>query len=196
MTDVSEAVDIVARVAPELSRLGRALVVAIGGHETHWSDSFTQPDGTPSYNWGAVTAGPSWTGPTFEHSDSRYTSAGNVQYVTKFRVYPSSDAGARDLAVLLKSQYKAALAAADRGDWFAAARALYDGDDKKPGGGYYTGNKPRNGATLDYFNALRKQLEAQGIPVAAIGAAAGLEMLFWGALAFAAVRKLKRNVRR
>lgn len=195
MTDVSEAIDIVNRVAPELSRFGRALVVAIGGHETHWGDSFLQPGGAPSFNWGAVIAGPTWTGPTFTHNDSRYTPAGNVQYETAFRVYPSSDAGARDLAVLLKSQYKHALAAADRGDWLGAARALYDGDDNKPGGGYFSGTKPRAGAILDYFNALRKQLQAQGIPVAAIGAAAGLELLFWAGLAFLAIRKLKHGRR-
>ena len=186
MTDVHQAVDIVARVAPELSRLGRALVVAIGGLETHWSDYFAQPDGTPSYNWGAVTAGASWTGPTFEHGDSHWTPAGNVKHVANFRVYESSEAGARDLATLLQHQYKKALAAADRGDWYGASRELYDG-------GYYSGYKPRTGAILDHFDAVRKQLEAQGIPVAAMAAAAGLEMVFWGALAFFAVRKLKRR---
>ena len=196
MTDVSQAIDIVNKVAPDLSRFGRALVVAIGGHETHWSDSFLQPSGAPSFNWGAVTAGPSWTGATFEHSDSRWTGAGNVSYITKFRVYPSSADGARDLANLLKFQYRKALAAADRGDWFGAARALYDGDDSKPGGGYYTGTKARSGAILDYFNALRKQLEAQGIPVAAIAGAAGLELLFWAGLGFLAIRRVTRHGRR
>jgi hypothetical protein len=196
MTDVSQAVDIVSHAAPDLSRLGRALVVAIGGHETHWSDAFPQPSGAPSYNWGAVTAGNGWTGPTFDHADSRWTPAGNVAYVTKFRVYDSTESGAADLARILKGQYKHALAAADRGDWLGVARALYDGDDNKPGGGYYSGTKPRNGAILDYFNALRKQLEAQGIPIAAVGAAAGAELLFWGAVALLAVRRLKRHGRR
>lgn len=196
MTNVSQAVDIVQRAAPDLSRFGVALVVAIGGHETHWSDAFRQPDGSPSYNWGAVIAGPNWSGATFEHGDSRWTAAGNVKYVTRFRVYTSTEAGAKDLANLLRSQYKRALAAADRGDWLGAARALYDGDDGKPGGGYYSGTKPRNGAILDYFDALRVQLEAQGIPVAAVAAAGVLELLFWGGLGLLAVKRLGRNGRR
>lgn len=195
MTDVAQASQIVARVAPDLSKFGRALVVSIGGLETHWGDYFAQPSGAPSHNWGAVTAGTDWTGATFEHSDSRWTPAGNVQYVTRFRVYPSTDAGAADLVSVLRGQYKKALAAADRGDWLAAARFLYDGDDGKAGGGYYSGTKPRSGAILDEFNAIRKQLEAQGISVSTIGAAAGLDLVFWGALAWFAARKLRHGRR-
>jgi hypothetical protein len=195
MTNVSQAVDIVSRVAPDLSRLGRALVVAIGGHETHWSDAFPQPDGTASYNWGAVTAGSGWKGRTFEHTDSRWTPAGNVRYVTAFRAYDSTEDGARDLANLLRYQYRKAIAAADRGDWLSAAQALYDGDDATPGGGYYSGTKPRKGAITDYYNALRVQLEAQGIPVAAVAAAGILEMLFWAGLGLLAVKKLNHGRR-
>ena len=188
MTNVSQAVDIVARVAPDLSRLGRALVVAIGGHETHWSDHFPLPSGAPSFNWGAVTAGSGWKGRTFEHADSRWTPAGNVRYVTAFRAYDTTEDGARDLANLLRYQYRKAIAAADRGDWLTAARALYDD-------GYYSGTKPRKGAITDYYNALRVQLEAQGIPVAAVAAAGILEMLFWAGLGLLAVKKLNHGRR-
>ena len=98
------------------------------------------------------------------------------------------------LSSFLRDSEKA-LAAADRGDWLAAARYLYDGDDGKAGGGYYSGTKPRSGAILDEFNALRKQLEAQGISVSTIGAAAGLDLVFWGALAWFAARKLRHGRR-
>jgi hypothetical protein len=189
MTNVSQAVAIVRSVAPDLSRFGAALVVGIGGLETHWSDNFPQPSGAPSFNWGAVTAGANWSGPTFEHADSKYTPTGNVRYITEFRVYPTTEAGALDLANLLRYQYRSAIAAADRGDWFGASTALYDG-------GYYSGTKPRKGAILDHFNALRKQLEAQGIPVSAIAAAGVLEILFWGSVGLFAVKRLRRNVRR
>jgi hypothetical protein len=189
MTNVSQAVDIVARVAPELSALGRALVVAVGGLETHWGDTFPKPDGTPSFNWGAVTAGPDWTGDKFQHGDSHWTPAGNVPHVAWFRAYPNADAGARGLAVLFEHQYAKALAAANRGDWYGAAREMYDA-------GYYSGTKARKGAILDYFNAIRKQLEAQGIPVAAVAVAGGVEIIFWAALGFLAVKKLGKHGRR
>ena len=189
MTSVAQAVEIVRRVAPELSRLGAALVVSVGGLETHWGDAFPKPDNSPSYNWGAVTADPTWTGDKFQHGDSHWTPAGNVKHIAWFRAYPDADSGARGLAVLLERQYSKALAAADRGDWYAAAREMYDA-------GYYSGTKPRKGAILDYFNAIRKQLEAQGIPVTAVAAAGGLELIFWGALGLFAVKRLRRNVRR
>lgn len=182
MTDAAEAIDIAARAAPGLGLRERALLVAIGGLETHWGDWFAQPDGTPSNNWGAVTAGGGWSGPTFEHQDSRWTPAGNVAYITRFRVYDSPEAGAADLASLLRSQYQAALAAAERGDWYGASRALYKS-------GYYSGTKPEAGAIADHYRRLSEFLCAQGINPAVLAAAGGFEFLLWLGIGYALVKR-------
>jgi hypothetical protein len=177
MTDVTEAISIAKQAAPSMGASGIALLVAIGGLESHWGDWWPGTN-----NWGAVTAGSGWTGATFEHADSRYTPDGVVSYVTNFRSYPTAVAGAADLASLLRSQYSKALAAASDGNWLGASAALYDA-------GYYKGTKPRSGAIADHYKRLREFLVEQGITPALIGAAMGLEWLFWGAIGFLVVRR-------
>lgn len=181
MTDVSDAISIAKTAAPSLGAGGRALLVAIGGLESHWGDWWPGTN-----NWGAVTAGSGWTGATFQHEDSMWTPNGVVHYTTNFRAYPTTLDGAKDLANVLKSQWPKALAAADSGNWLGASTALYDG-------GYYTGTKPRKQAIAEHYARLRDFLIEQGINPAVIGGAIALEWLFWAGLAFFIVKRNKRR---
>jgi len=176
MPNVQQATAIVERVAPDLPRFGVAFVVAI---------ALLEGDFSPHHNWGAITAGSSWTGATFEHGDSKWTAAGVVHYTTKFRDYPDEDSAALGLVQLLRSQYRPALDAAINGNWYLASKALYDG-------GYYTGVKPRAAAIADHYKALSRWLIAQGIHPAIIGAAFGLEAIFWIGLGVLAWRRARR----
>lgn len=193
MTNVTEAISIAKFAAPSLDASGIALLVAIGGIESHWGDGWSVTNRwsegiSGTNNWGAITAGSDWTGDTFDHVDHKWTPSGTIQYVTKFRRYPTPVDGARDLAKLLQYQYPKALAAATAGNWKGASAALYDG-------GYYSGFKPRDGAIADHYKQLRKFLLEQGITPALIGAAVGLEALFWiglGVLGWHATHRTRR----
>jgi flagellum-specific peptidoglycan hydrolase FlgJ len=180
MTSVTEAISIAKQAAPTLGPASIALLVAIGGLESHWGDWWPGTN-----NWGAIVADSSWKGPTFEHSDSKYTPEGNVSYVTKFRAYSTPTEGAADLGRLLAARYHEALAQAGKGNWLGASQALYDA-------GYYTGTQPRKAAIVTHYRNLSKYLLQQGISPATIGAAVGLEWLFWGVVgAYLVKRKLK-----
>jgi hypothetical protein len=186
VTSAKDAVAIASRVVPKLSVRARALVVAIGGLETHWGDAFRQPDGTASNNWGAITKGSGWTGQTFEHVDTRWNGTDNESYTTEFRVYPSPLAGAQDLANLLRSHYRSAVAAAERGDWHAVSAELYKG-------GYYSGKAPAPQAIADHYSAIKKQLAAIGITPGVVVAAAGLEWLLWIGVGWLLLRHKRRS---
>lgn len=190
MTNVKDAVAIAGRITPSLSARARALVVAIGGLETHWGDKFHQPNGKPSNNWGAVTKGSGWTGPTFTHSDTRWNekTQQNEHYDTEFRVYATPLAGAIDLANLLRHQYKPALAAVERGDWHAASAELYKH-------GYYSGKGPAAQAIADHYAALKRELLAMGISPGVVAVAIGAEWLLWAAVAWFIVRHRKGRTR-
>lgn len=182
MTNVSQAIDIAKRALPNASFGLRALVVAIGGLESHWGDGWSVTNRwsegiSGTNNWGAITAGPTWTGATFEHVDHKPTADGSVEeYTTTFRKYPTPEAGAADLGRLLQSQYSKAVKAAESGDWSAVSGLLYDG-------GYYTGFGGRAAAVKAHWQQLRKFLLEQGISPSMLAAAAGIEWLFWGGLA-------------
>lgn len=171
MTSVNEAIDIAKRALPNASFGLRALVVAIGGLESHWGDDFHG-----SNNWGAITAGSGWSGQTFEHEDSRWTPSGVEHYVTNFRAYQSPEDGARDLGHLLQSQYAKAVAAAESGNWTSVSRLLYQG-------GYYKGTVPPAQAIAAHYKRLREFLLDQGISAPMLAAAAGIEWLFWAGVA-------------
>lgn len=179
MTSVSEAIDIAKGALPEASDRLRALVVAIGGLETHWGDNFRG-------NWGAIIAGDSWTGQTFEHEDSKWTPDGVEHYTTSFRLYESPVAAARDLGQLLQSKYGKAVSAAQRGDWFAVSQSLYDG-------GYYRGTVPPKQAVAAHYKRLREFLDLQGISTTA-RSAGSLGWLLLGAVALVWLKG--RHVRR
>lgn len=177
MTSVAEAISIAKQAAPNLGASGIALLVAIGGLESHWGDGFPGTN-----NWGAITKGSNWTGATFEHADSRWTPSGVENYVTEFRAYPTPIAGAADLASLLSGRYAKALQAASVGDWLGASTALYDA-------GYYAGTKPRKQAIAEHYKRVREFLVEQGINPAVMASAIGVELLFWGALGFLLLRR-------
>lgn len=169
MTSVFEAIDIAKRALPHGSDRLRELVVAIGGLESHWGDNFRG-------NWGAIIAGSSWTGPTFEHEDSQWTPDGVQTYVTTFRLYPTPEAAAADLGLLLQSRYKDAVAAAERGQWYEVSRQLYDG-------GYYRGTVPPKQAIAAHYARLRQFLVEQGVRTTA-HTGGGIGLLLVGTVGF------------
>jgi hypothetical protein len=194
MTTVADAIAIAKRALPNASFGLRALVVAIGGLESHWGDGWSVTNQwsegiSGTNNWGAITAGPSWTGATFEHVDHRIGKNGAVeQYTTTFRKYPTPEAGAADLGQLLQHQYAKAVAAAESGNWPAVSKVLYDG-------GYYSTTiaDPKKAVAVHY-GQLRKFLLEQGISAPLLAAAAGIEWLFWaGIAAIIVARKAKRR---
>jgi hypothetical protein len=170
LTNVSEAIDITKRALPNASFGLRALVVAIGGLESHWGDQWPGTN-----NWGAITKG-TWTGPTFQHADSKWTPQGIEKYVTDFRLYDSPEAGAADLGRLLASVYPKAVSAAERGQWSTVSRFLYEG-------GYYKGTAPPTEAIAAHYKRMRDFLLQQGISAPLVAAAIGLEWLFWAGVA-------------
>lgn len=77
-------------------------VSAVATLETVYGTAWKIPEAVGSNNWGAIQAGPKWTGETFEHIDTHPTPDGkNVPYRTRFRKYPTPLAGATDLALFL-----------------------------------------------------------------------------------------------
>jgi hypothetical protein len=183
LTNVVQAIEIAKRALPDSSVGLRALVVAIGGLESQWGDGFPGTN-----NWGAITAGSGWNGPTFEHEDSEWTPEGVRHYVTSFRAYDTPEAGAADLGRLLSSRYASAVRAAERGQWREVSRLLHEG-------GYYRGVKPPAQAIADHYERLREFLVAQGITPAVAGGALLLEWALWGALGWWFL-KGKKHVRR
>lgn len=105
------------------------LAQSVGYLETSYTSGWSSsiPGAAESLNWGAITAGTEWHGATFEHKDSRPDAQGNnVWYTTKFRSYPSLEAGAEDLIRVVYQQRPKVLAAATAGDSLAFSQALYD----------------------------------------------------------------------
>jgi hypothetical protein len=192
MTTVTEAIAIVRRALPNASFGLRALVVAIGGLESHWGDGWSVTNQWSSgiagtNNWGAITADPSWTGETFEHVDHRPTPSGGVEeYTAKFRKYPTPDAGAKDLGNLLQHRYSSAVSAAESGRWHDVSSYLYDG-------GYYSGFGGKKAAVNAHYSQLSKFLKAQGIDPAILAGAAALEWALWAFVGIIVVRKAKHR---
>lgn len=93
------------------------------GHGRGW-----KPPGNGSYNLGAIQAGSSWSGPTFDYTDTTPQSDGTSKsYVTKFRKYPSLIEGAKDLVrtVYVNAGRHTVLAAATAGLTERASAGLY-----------------------------------------------------------------------
>jgi len=182
MPSLSEAQAIVRKVAPDLPWFGVAFVVAIAGLESGLGEGFL-----PHHNWGAITAGSGWNGPTFEHEDKRWTESGVETYTTNFRDYADDEAAAKGLVDLLRSQYGKALSAAEAGNWYEASCQLYKA-------GYYTGtNKDASVNIANHFKALSSWLVKQGISPGLIAGAALLEALFWTALAVFGLRAIRKR---
>lgn len=82
--------------------------------------------GVGSFNMGAITGGPAWTGATFEYKDS-YPDSNGVDhwYVTKFRKYTSAVEGWEDLANIMYEDRPTVLKAATAGDAYGVSAALF-----------------------------------------------------------------------
>lgn len=129
-TLAAEAFEDIVHVPPTTDELRMLEAVAL--HESTFGAGW-RGDAAGSNNMGAITAGPGWTGDTFEHKDSRPTTEGtNVWYWTKFRAYPTPLEGWQDLVRVLYIQRPKVRAAAATGDPRAVAGAMYDS-------GYYQG---------------------------------------------------------
>jgi hypothetical protein len=101
------------------------MLMAVSLHETTFGAGWRGP-GEGSFNMGAMHATPSWTGLTFQASDTSPTSTGGaVAYEQAFRAYASAVDGWADLAATLMSKPQVR-AAADSGDPMRMAQAMYD----------------------------------------------------------------------
>lgn len=87
--------------------------------------------GKGSFNAGAITAGRSWKGDTFEYRDSRphpKNPGKDIVYVTKFRKYATPQAGFEDLVrvvLLTNGRDQAVLPAAEAGDFYGVSAGLF-----------------------------------------------------------------------
>ncbi|UCC72327.1 MAG: hypothetical protein JSV86_18465 [Gemmatimonadota bacterium] len=140
MTTHAEAREIVARAVPGIGPQESLAVRVIGLLESHYGDFWKHP-GVGSNNWGAITKG-TWTGPTFEYTDSRWDPklGKKVYYQIGFRKYPTPEAGARDVYDhLVGRRHGAAMVAARDQDWLTFSRRLRESQ-------YYLGNVPKEEA--------------------------------------------------
>jgi hypothetical protein len=95
-----------------------------------------KPPGNGSHNFGAIQAGSSWNGPTFQYTDTTPQADGSSKpYVTKFRKYATPIDGAVDLVKVVyinRGRDKATLPPATEGDTLGFSRGLHST-------GYYEG---------------------------------------------------------
>lgn len=127
-----------------LTEAGRIEHLAVGLLENRYGTQpdwyFTRPDGSrgPSFNWGALRARASDL--FVEHGDR--DASGKALPKVKFAAFTTQDAGlARFVEVFDKPD---TLAAANRGDALATARAMY-------GHGYFEGSGPDVAARVDRY---------------------------------------------
>jgi hypothetical protein len=86
------------------------MLMAVSLHETTYGQGWRGP-GEGSFNMGAIHATPSWTGLTFQATDTSPTDTGGaVAYSQAFRSYPNAVDGWADLAaqLMLKPKVRAA----------------------------------------------------------------------------------------
>lgn len=103
--------------------------------ESNYGAGWAGSAGEGSNNMGAVTAGSSWSGDTFLHTDTKPDENGvSVEYVTRFRKYPTPADGWSDLAtqVFAANGRETVRRAARSDDWSGVSAALFST-------GYYAG---------------------------------------------------------
>lgn len=88
-----------------------------------------RPPGVDSFNLGAIQAGSSWGGDTFQYTDTRPNPDGtSTPYVTKFRKYKSAREGADDLVRVVyqaRERDRYVLPFASAGDTLGFSRGLH-----------------------------------------------------------------------
>lgn len=154
VTTAREALATLKRAVPTIGDRMALLVLTIGRLESHWADHWrgtpgASPEAAESHNWGAIHAG-GWSGPTFTSPEKKWQRGQVVNYTGIFRVYPSAEAGAKDLWQLLATRYTAAVDQALAGNWGDVSAALF---------GYYTGTGPKEQAIAAHRRTFLKALE-------------------------------------
>lgn len=134
-----------------------------------------KPAGYGSFNLGAIQAGATWRGATFEYTDTKPNADGtSTPYVTKFRKYGSPQEGAEDLVKVVYINHNRGakvLPRATAGDTFGFSAGLYDtvyyegfGKD-----GPDPGDSPREERIVNHHRqverAIRDQARALGEPL-------------------------------
>lgn len=103
-----------------------AIALLESGYGSGWKGA-----GIGSFNMGAITAGSSWKGETFEYRDSRpdpNNPGKDIWYTTKFRKYPNAAEGFADLArvaFITNGRKNAVLPHATEGDVYGVSAGLY-----------------------------------------------------------------------
>jgi hypothetical protein len=133
---------------------------AIASLESSYGTAW-KPPGNGSNNLGAIQAGQSWNGETFQYTDTSPQPDGtNKPYVTKFRKYPTLVAGAEDLARVVyvnRSRDKLALAPAGKGETLGFSRGLRES-------GYYEGyGKTVEDRIANHHRAVVASIRAQAL---------------------------------
>jgi hypothetical protein len=142
----NEAFEDVVHVPPTANEL--RFLLAVGLHESTFGAGW-KGSGIGSNNLGALQAGASWTGETFDYGDTHPTASGGaVAYTTAFRKYSSPLEGWKDLVRVLYLQSPATRTAARSGDARAVAEAMRRA-------GYYEG---QGATTADRVGAYEQAL--------------------------------------
>lgn len=144
MTSVAQhvlALNMVSQAIPELTPEESLVVRAVAHFETKYGEAWPEGKGKGSFNMGAMMTGDksAETCTGFVHQDSRPGKSGEpdvVQFKGCFKVYPSPQAGFRDLAARLfntrHDPSKVIKSAANAGDIRSVAQGMFDSR-------YYTG---------------------------------------------------------
>ena len=123
------------RFGREATRPEIQCVQAVAALESSYGEGWKAP-GIGSHNFGAIQAGSTWKGETFQYTDTRPNSDGSsTPYVTKFRRYASASEGASDLVRVVyqaRGRDKLVLPPASLGDTLGFSRGLH-------ATGYYEG---------------------------------------------------------
>lgn len=122
--DAAQAFEEVVHVPPSPNEL--RILLAVSLHESTFGKGWRAP-GVGSNNMGALQAGPSWTGETFDYTDTHPSDTGAaVVYDQKFRAYSTALEGWQDLVRELyvrRSSVRRAAQSANPLDVAAAMRA-------------------------------------------------------------------------
>lgn len=120
--DAAQAFEDVVHVPPSTNEL--RILEAVALHETTFGKGWKSP-GASSNNMGALQADASWTGETFDYSDTHPTDTGGaVAYAQKFKAYPSALEGWKDLVRELYIRRSSVRRAAQSGSPLDVASAM------------------------------------------------------------------------
>jgi len=118
--------DFVAKVGTEAIAASREtgvparFIAAQAALESNWGrNEIRGTDGTQSYNLFGIKAGRGWNGKTVNAATTEYVNGAPTRTTEKFRAYDSYSEAFLDYAQLLKTRYKAAVAAGDNVSGFA-----------------------------------------------------------------------------